>query len=150
MESGTRAAGLGIAGALVAALMGGLAWAEPDQAVLRVEVEGLGPQSPRVYVSVYADADSWLGEEHAADAQIDPATGQLAVDIPLPSGEYAFTAYLDSNRNGKLDTNFIGIPKEPVALSNGARPRFGPPKFADAAFSLDREGVTQTIRLEAP
>jgi len=28
------------------------------------------------------------------------------------------SVYQDSNRNGKLDTNFVGMPKEPVGISN--------------------------------
>jgi uncharacterized protein (DUF2141 family) len=34
-------------------------------------------------------------------------------------------------RNGKLDTNFMGMPREGVGASNG---HFGPPKFDAAAF----------------
>ena len=29
--------------------------------------------------------------------------------------------YHDRNANGKLDTNWLGIPKEPYGFSNGAR-----------------------------
>jgi hypothetical protein len=38
------------------------------------------------------------------------------------------------NSNGKLDTNFVGIPREGVGASNDAKGHFGPPKFdADAS-----------------
>lgn len=40
----------------------------------------------------------------------------------------------DENSNGKLDRNFMGIPREGVGASNGARGHFGPPKFGDAEF----------------
>jgi uncharacterized protein (DUF2141 family) len=143
----------GLAGLLWLAMVaapGAPVCAEQAGAVLRVQVEGLEQQSPKVYVSVYADEDTWLGEEPAATAAIDPATGVYVAAISLQPGRYAFTAYLDSNGNGELDSNFIGIPKEPVALSNGARPRFGPPKFDDAAFSLEAAGATQVIRMKKP
>ena len=41
----------------------------------------------------------------------------------------------DENSNGKLDRNFVGMPKEGVGASNDAKGSFGPPKFADARFS---------------
>jgi uncharacterized protein (DUF2141 family) len=49
-------------------------------------------------------------------------------------GTYAVSVFHDENSNGKLDTNLMGIPREGVGASNGARGHFGPPKFDDAAF----------------
>ena len=42
----------------------------------------------------------------------------------------------DENSNGKLDTKFMGIPREGVGASNGAKGHLGPPKFEAAAFSF--------------
>ncbi|MFT5619008.1 MAG: hypothetical protein ACI85I_002245, partial [Arenicella sp.] len=50
----------------------------------------------------------------------------------LPSGTYAIAALHDANSNGKLDTNFLGIPKEDFGASNDAKVSFGPPKYQDA------------------
>ena len=66
-----------------------------------------------------------------------------------PAGDYAISLYYDENNNGTLDSNFIGIPKEPVALSNNARPKFGPPKYRDAVFALEAGGTTQKITIES-
>ena len=38
-----------------------------------------------------------------------------------------------------MDTNFLGIPKEPIACSNNAKGSFGPPKFKDAKFAIAEE-----------
>ncbi|WP_213003996.1 DUF2141 domain-containing protein [Parahaliea maris] len=124
--------------------------AEEGSALLTVAVDGLEAEGPSVYISVYTDADSWLGDTVVARGRVNPAEGSFSTAITLPPGRYAFTAYLDVNGNGKLDSNFIGIPKEPVALSNNAKARFGPPRFDDAVFELSAEGVTQTIRLAVP
>jgi uncharacterized protein (DUF2141 family) len=50
-------------------------------------------------------------------------------------GTYALLVYHDENRNGRVDRNFIGIPKEPLGFSNGYRPK-GPPSYRRAAFVL--------------
>lgn len=54
----------------------------------------------------------------------------------VPAGEYAVSVYHDANENGKLDKNFIGIPKEGVGFSNNAMGKFGPPSFAECKIPL--------------
>jgi uncharacterized protein (DUF2141 family) len=62
-------------------------------------------------------------------------------------GEYAASVFLDTNLNGKLDTNAIGSPKEPWGVSQNAKAkRFGPPLWKDAKF--DYEGGPVTIPIE--
>jgi uncharacterized protein (DUF2141 family) len=61
----------------------------------------------------------------------------------LPPGEYAISVFHDENKNGKMDTNFFGIPKEGVGASNGARGHFGPPHYKDAKFNFS--GNSQSI-----
>ena len=55
----------------------------------------------------------------------------------IPAGTYVIGYYIDANGNEKLDTNFIGIPKEEYGFSNKARGTFGPPSFESASFTLD-------------
>jgi uncharacterized protein (DUF2141 family) len=68
----------------------------------------------------------------------------------LPEGAYAIVAFLDLDGDGELDRGAFGIPTEPVAYGNDAKPRFGPPSF-DAcvveAGSGSRE-VTLTLVVE--
>lgn len=52
----------------------------------------------------------------------------------LPKGEYAIAVFYDENNNGELDTNWIGIPKEPLGFSIGKMKTFGPPSFTDCTF----------------
>ena len=54
----------------------------------------------------------------------------------VPPGRYALSMYQDLNNNRKLDSNILGIPKEPFGFSNNHRVRFGPPSFAKASFEV--------------
>jgi acyl-CoA reductase-like NAD-dependent aldehyde dehydrogenase/uncharacterized protein (DUF2141 family) len=54
---------------------------------------------------------------------------------PLPVGRYAVAVYLDLNGNHKLDQNFLGVPKEPVGVSNNPKPHMGPPRFNECSFA---------------
>ena len=123
-----------------------------DGSLLRVELSGLQEVEGNIYIAVYDSDDTWLGDDTVYEQQVviaDARDGDLVwAEMHLPPGEYALSIFYDSNDNGELDTNFIGIPKEPVALSNNARPKFGPPKYKDAVFTLGEEPLTQSISME--
>jgi uncharacterized protein (DUF2141 family) len=53
----------------------------------------------------------------------------------VTDGMYAVSIIHDENENEKLDTGFMGIPKEGFGFSNDAMGTFGPPKFKEASFS---------------
>jgi uncharacterized protein (DUF2141 family) len=64
----------------------------------------------------------------------------------IPHGEYAIWICHDENGNGKLDTNFIGMPKEGVGVS-GPPPSFIP-KYDDARFRLEADRSEHEIELK--
>jgi uncharacterized protein (DUF2141 family) len=63
----------------------------------------------------------------------------------LKPGKYAISVFRDENSNGKMDANFIGIPKEPYGVSG--KPKFGKPKFEDCSFEV-KESKTVVIDLK--
>jgi uncharacterized protein (DUF2141 family) len=124
-----------------------------DAGTVQVELTGLQNASGNIYIAVYDSDDTWLGDEVVLQQKVviaEALDGDIVrAEFQLQPGEYAFSIFYDSNNNGKLDTNFIGIPKEPIALSNNARSKFGPPKYKDAVFGLGAEGVIQRLSIEA-
>ncbi len=65
----------------------------------------------------------------------------------IPPGTYALAVIHDENMNGKLDTNWIGIPKEGYGFSNDAKGMFGAPSFSAARFQYDGGTLDLTISL---
>jgi uncharacterized protein (DUF2141 family) len=59
----------------------------------------------------------------------------------VPAGAYALVAFQDADADGKLRTNMVGFPKDPIGFSRDAKIRFGPPAFDDAVLML-RSGET--------
>ncbi len=85
---------------------------------------------------------TWVEAEDAEDGTA------LCVFKRTGLGEYAASVFLDTNGNGKLDTNAIGSPSEPWGVSNDAKAkRFGPPIFKDAKFDYEGGPVTIEIAL---
>ena len=68
--------------------------------------------------------------------------------IDVPFGEYAIAGFQDLDGNGVLSGNFLGIPREPVGFSGGAKVRFGPPKWNDAVFQFKKENQKVLIYLD--
>lgn len=128
---------------VIAALLAALGVQAGD---LQLEFHGKGLAGNPVRVAVYsADAREPFpsDEKYYRGVTIEATTDRLSLTIPgLPAGKYALAAYVDSNRNGKRDQNFLGIPTERVGFSNDARGKFGPPDFADAAFEIG-DGITR-------
>ena len=74
---------------------------------------------------------------------------QVSVVIDsLAYGEYAVRVFHDENRNGKLDTNFLGIPSEDYGYSNDASGWFGPPSWEKAKFVFNQPKMTINIKID--
>ncbi len=57
----------------------------------------------------------------------------------LKPGSYSFKYFHDKNNNNKIDTNFIGIPKEGFGFANNAMNKFGPPDFKKTIFEVKQD-----------
>ena len=67
--------------------------------------------------------------------------------ISLPKGKYLIQLYIDENLNDKMDSNFLGIPKEQYGFSSKEIIRFRKPKFDEASFDLNKN-LTIDITLQ--
>lgn len=117
---------------------------------LKLLINSSGLTGKTLFVAVHSIAADFPMNDDKAIKHAAIATGdKTELTIPnIAPGEYAIAVFADVNGNRELDSNFIGIPKEPVGISRDAKGRFGPPKFADAAFKVG-EGITmQTIHIK--
>jgi uncharacterized protein (DUF2141 family) len=65
----------------------------------------------------------------------------------IPPGTYAIAVIHDENMNGKLDTNWLGIPTEGYGFSRDAKRLIGVPSFAAASFPYDGRNLDLTVSL---
>ncbi len=119
------------------------------QARITVEVNALRSPKGVVRCTLYASAAGFPSDPSKAVARtvgtaIANGRATCTFDNVKP-GIYAVGFIHDENNNGKLDTNFFGIPTEGYGASNDARGSMGPPKFDAAKFK--HEGQS-TLRLK--
>jgi len=105
---------------------------------LTLTVQGVASNSGKICAAIYKDESSFLKFDEVYMTGFQKATpGNTIIEIAaIPSGTYAVAIFHDENGNDKLDTNMLGIPKEPVAFSNAKMKMFGPPKFQECAFKI--------------
>jgi len=65
----------------------------------------------------------------------------------IPPGTYALAVIHDENMNGKLDSNWLGNPKEGYGFSNDAKALLGAPSFSAASFQYDGKTLDLTMSL---
>ena len=106
-----------------------------------VTIDGLHSAQGNVFVGLYASPAKFLqGNQSDAQKKVRASTGPITVTFDnLRPGTYAVGAYHDENGNDHLDTNFLGLPVEGYALSNGVRVVLSKPTFQQAAFTLGAE-----------
>ena len=118
--------------------------------VIHVEVGGMRNDKGQISCALYSSADGFPKEGQKAVAHVvAPISEREAVcEFPgIAPGTYAVSVFHDENSNGKLDTNFVGIPREGVGASNDARGHFGPPKFDAAAFHFSGGRLNLKIKV---
>ena len=126
--------------------------AAAQAASLEVTISGIAKPGGAAVIRAYQGEEGWLddGSEVAKEViRLDDWSTEQAVvaRLELEPGQYAVSVYHDEDDDGELDSNFIGIPKEPAGLSNKPKARMGPPKYEDAAFDLPAEGMGIEVEL---
>jgi uncharacterized protein (DUF2141 family) len=114
---------------------------------LVVHVANVKSDQGQVRVALYDNADAFLKRPlRAAEARADKA-GTTLVFHDVAPGEYGFAVYHDANDNGRMDRNLLGIPTEPIAFSNDAQGRMGPPAFDAVKLAVPAAGLDTTVTL---
>lgn len=112
---------------------------------VQINLSGVDTQNQgKVVVGIY-DEKNFL-KKMVHQSLHDPVSKEIKTQVTLPEGTYCFSVYQDTNENQKLDRNFIGIPKEPIAFSNNYKP-FGPPKFKGCAVVVSKD-LTVALKME--
>lgn len=111
---------------------------------LTVVVEGVDPAKGPLMLGLFDRADLFdrapaTQNQATVGLRVEPGGSRVSVALTgLPPGRYAAAVFQDSDRNGTLDTNLLGIPTEPYGFS--AKAGIGRPSF-DAASAASATGT---------
>ncbi len=131
-----------------------LGWQAPeckDCADIKVSVTGFRNAKGEGFLGLFSSKDGYpLTSSKALYRLKSPIeNGQAVFELKgVKSGTYAFIALHDENKNGLMDRNLLGMPKEGYGASNNPNmPLFGPPSFESAVFKVTTGAITMTIPL---
>lgn len=121
---------------------------------LTVTITGVRNGDGLVQVCLFDRAGSFpdCSKDPAVKRQrVAAAQGDVRVRFEgLDPGVYAVTVFHDEKRTGKVETNFLGIPRSGLGASNDPQPRFGAPSFQDAAFTMPDRAAAIRLRMRYP
>jgi uncharacterized protein (DUF2141 family) len=102
-----------------------------------VALQGVKKNAGSIVLCIWSQEDGFPDCESGKAARriVVPANATSARFENIPAGTYAISAFHDANGNGKLDSNFLGLPLESVGMSNNPKLN-GPPRFKPARFNL--------------
>jgi uncharacterized protein (DUF2141 family) len=113
-----------------------------DTGTLTVRVTGARNTKGKIGVTLFQNAQGFPEDTSKAirqeSVEIDPKTMSAQVTFKnLPQVTFAISVLHDENGNGKMDKNFVGMPKEGYGASNNPSKKRRAPTFDEAKFSLN-------------
>jgi len=109
---------------------------------LTVYVDGLDASGGNIGIMLFQNDKGWPDKHASAFKDIDQPAKQGTVKFVItgvPEGSYAISSCHDTNKNGKLDKNFVGKPTEQWGMSNNPHASLHAPPFDKAKFDLTKD-----------
>lgn len=106
---------------------------------LVVEMYGFNKDEGTALAAVYTSKPGFPDDGNRAVAKQTSAIVDRRAKVVfenVPSGHVAVSVLHDLNGDFKMNTNFLGMPKEGYGASRDARGNFGPPSWDDAKLIL--------------
>ena len=89
-----------------------------EEKKLIVQITNVTSEEGQIILAIYNSSENYDKRIAFQEVKLKPEIDTVIFETNLPDGEYLVMLVHDINNNGKLDTTFIGMPKEPVGLSN--------------------------------
>lgn len=103
---------------------------------LTVEITNVASEEGQIILAIYNSSENYDKRIAFQEVKLKPEIDTVIFETNVPDGEYLVMLVHDINNNGKLDSSFIGMPKEPVGLSNYDGKGI-PGKFKKHKFSVN-------------
>lgn len=109
-------------------------------ATVTVDVSGFENTDGTFSIAIFKEGNGFPRDHTQAWQRklVKASNGKVDVQFTgTPQGEYAIAVFHDENNSGKVETNFIGMPKEGVGISNNIIHQVPPPpSFKRALFKV--------------
>jgi len=118
---------------------------------VEVIITGIRSEKGQIVVGVFKDNESFMKEESFLEKRFVKngiSNGEMRVKFSLEPGIYGLSLLDDENSDGKMEYNFVRLPKEGFGFSDYYHTGLTRPKFDSFKFSIDQSKKrTITVRI---
>ncbi|MFA6232626.1 MAG: DUF2141 domain-containing protein [Bacteroidota bacterium] len=116
---------------------------------ITVRISGIEDYKGKLMIGLYDNAEEFPDDGGQARGGAVRVTGPVHsyTFTDVPYGTWAIAVLHDSNENGEMDLNWLGMPDEGYAFSNNATAFFSAPDFEDARFVVNGD-ITVKITIK--
>ena len=107
--------------------------------LISVTIKDIKTPNGQILMGIYKDDvsfDKEIAYKNVQAFKTKISNGILVVEVKLEPGKYGISLMDDENFNGKMDYNFIGIPKEGFGFSNYYHTGLTKPKLKFFLFGV--------------
>ena len=107
--------------------------------LISVTIKDIKTPNGQILMGIYKDDvsfDKEIAYKKVQAFKTKISNGTLMVEVKLEPGKYGISLMDDENFNGKMDYNFIGIPKEGFGFSNYYHTGLTKPKLKSFLFEV--------------
>ena len=109
---------------------------------VKVKVTKVSSKKGEIFAALFSSDKGFPEDPNAAYkvARATPVNGTALLEFTnVPKGTYAIALFHDTNGDGELNTNMIGIPKEGYGVSNNVKNLFSGPGYKQCTFQHTSE-----------
>jgi uncharacterized protein (DUF2141 family) len=130
-------------------------FSQEEKGNIKIEVSGFKSDDGKARILIFSlkEKDGFPSDQKNAYLKkiISIENQKVQIEIKdIPFGEYAISVHHDINNDGKVNKNWIGIPKEGLGCSNDAKGNYGPPSYNQAKFILNSKQKILRINIVNP
>ena len=89
-----------------------------NNASFTLEITGVNVNQGQIHVKIYSNERDYRNDIPYVSYVLESTSQIIIYTFDIIEGEYLIALFQDTNGNGRLDTNILGFPREPVGLSN--------------------------------
>ncbi|WP_281233769.1 DUF2141 domain-containing protein [Flavobacterium gelatinilyticum] len=118
---------------------------------LHLLVSGMRSEKGNIILNVFKDKESYSRQQPFKKLIFEkngPKGGTMIISFDLNPALYGITLVDDENKDGQLNKNFLGIPKEGFGFSNFFMEKMKKPDFDDFKTAVKSTGNKIAIRVK--
>ena len=119
-------------------------------AKLTLVINELRNQQGEVCIALFSDKDGFPKDDEQAICNDCFVISErpMSTSFDVPYGRYSVSVLHDENKDGELNTGFMGIPKEGIGFSNDPRIIKGTPSFEKTSFDFTEDERTVEVTVK--